>query len=244
MKILLIIVAVIAVAVFVFLMPGQPPLRGAGQLPGSDQPVIISRARPPLSFMPAPGMQLQGLGNRTLRPGTRTTLDGNARIWFAVYENGTGTLITAVADTEDQWKWEAAHHPAFPAIRQQQYAYQGETLYESLMLLNNDTDPFCSTHAACLVYRGKLLLNFHQTLVIMEYHEPLPDLLVRDVAFDTSRLNAFQQRARKACEILLTDKGWLESQMENFSRLKGADDRYSRTRLSRWVGEMTREGRP
>lgn len=244
MKILLFAVIAVAVAVFVLFMGGQPPLRGAGRLPTSDQEVIVSRARPPLTFVPAADMRLQSLGNRTLRPRTRTSLDGNARIWFAVYSNGTGTLITAVADTEDQWKWEAAHHPAFPAIRQQHYAYQNETLYESLMLLDSDTDPFCAAHAACLVYRGKLLLNFHQTLVIMEYHESLSDDLVRDVAFDTVRLNTFQQRARKACEILLTDKAWLESHVDGFTRLNGADERYSRTRLSRWVGEMTREGRP
>ena len=53
MKILLIVVAIIAVAVFVFFMGGQPPLRGAGQLATSDQMVIISRARPALTFAPA-----------------------------------------------------------------------------------------------------------------------------------------------------------------------------------------------
>ena len=99
MKILLIVVAIIAVAVFVFFMGGQPPLRGAGQLAASDQTVIVSRARPPLTFAPAADMQLKSLGNRTLRPKTRHSVDGDARIWFAVYGNGTGTLVTAVADT-------------------------------------------------------------------------------------------------------------------------------------------------
>ena len=129
MKILLIVVAIIAVAVFVFFMGGQPPLRGAGQLVTADQMVIVSRARPAFTFVPAADMRLQGLGNRTLRPKTRHSVDGDARIWFAVYGNGTGTLVTAVADTEGTWEWEAAHHPAFPAIRAQQYAYKGETLY-------------------------------------------------------------------------------------------------------------------
>ena len=85
MKILLIVVAIIAVAVFVFFMGGQPPLRGAGQLATSDQMVIVSRARPALTFAPAADMQLQSLGNRTLRPKTRHSVDGDARIWFAVY---------------------------------------------------------------------------------------------------------------------------------------------------------------
>ena len=137
MKILLIVVAIIAVAVFVFFMGGQPPLRGAGQLVTADQMVIVSRARPAFTFVPAADMRLQGLGNRTLRPKTRHSVDGDARIWFAVYGNGTGTLVTAVADTEGTWEWEAAHHPAFPAIRAQQYAYKGETLYESLMQLSS-----------------------------------------------------------------------------------------------------------
>lgn len=244
MKILLIVVAIIAVAVFVFFMGGQPPLRGAGQLVTADQMVIVSRARPPLTFAPAADMQLKSLGNRTLRPKTRHSVDGDARIWFAVYGNGTGTLVTAVADTEGTWEWEAAHHPAFPAIRAQQYAYKGKTLYESLMQLDGDSDPFCTDHAACLAYRAKLLLNFRKTQVIMEYHEPVPEAQVRDIAFDGAALNAFQQRARKACEILMTDKAWLEANIKGFKKLDGAEDRYSRTRLSRWVGEVEREGRP
>ena len=65
MKILLIVVAIIAVAVFVFFMGGQPPLRGAGQLSTSDQMVIVSRARPALTFAPAADMQLQ---NGTVLP--------------------------------------------------------------------------------------------------------------------------------------------------------------------------------
>lgn len=244
MKILLIIVAIIAVAVFVFFMGGQAPLRGAGQLATSDQMVIVSRARPSCTFAPAADMQLQNLGNRTLRPRTRHSVDGDARIWFAVYGNGNGTLVTAIADTEGSWEWEAAHHPAFPAIRTQQYAYKGETLYESLMQLDSDSDPFCTDRAACLAYRAKLLLNFRKTQIIMEYHEPIPEAQARDIAFDGASLKAFQQRARNACEILMTDKAWLESNIKGFKKLDGADDRYSRTRLSRWVGEMEREGRP
>lgn len=68
MKILLIVVAIIAVAVFVFFMGGQPPLRGAGQLAASDQTVIVSRARPAFTFVPAADMRLQGLGNRLCVP--------------------------------------------------------------------------------------------------------------------------------------------------------------------------------
>ena len=89
-----------------------------------------------------------------------------------------------------------------------------------------------------------MLLNFRKTQVIMEYHEPLPEAQARDIAFDGAALNAFQQRARKACELLVTDKAWLESNIREFKKLDGAEDRYSRTRLSRWVGEMEREGRP
>ncbi len=36
------------------------------------------------------------------------------------------------------------------------FAYKGETLYESLMQLDGGSDPFCTDHAACLVYRAKL----------------------------------------------------------------------------------------
>ena len=112
------------------------------------------------------------------------------------------------------------------------------------MQLDGNSDPFCTDHAACLAYRAKLLLNFRKTQVIMEYHEPVPEAQVRGIAFDGAALNAFQQRARKACEILMTDKAWLEANIKGFKKLDGAEDRYSRTRLSRWVGEVEREGRP
>ncbi|WP_300717428.1 DUF4851 domain-containing protein [uncultured Desulfovibrio sp.] len=243
MKILLLIVAVIAVAVFVLFMGGQQPLRGIGHIPACGQPVIISRARPPLTFVPAADMQLRHAENRTLRPKTRRSIDGDARVWLAVYGNERGTLVTAVADAEGRWEWEAAHHASFPAIRQQQYAYQNETLHEQLMRLDGSSDPFCPDAAPCLVYRAKLLLNFRKTQVLMEYHEAIPEHLVRDIAFDTSYLNAFQQRARASCQISLTDKAWLETHVQDFKKLDAAGERTSRALLSRWVGEMEQEGR-
>ena len=36
----------------------------------------------------------------------------------------------------------------------------------------------------------------------------------------------------------------LKNCVKGFKKLDGAEDRYSRTRLSRWVGEVEREGRP
>ena len=42
----------------------------------------------------------------------------------------------------------------------------------------------------------------------------------------------------------MTDKAWLEANIKGFKKLDGAEERYSRTRLSRWVGEVEREGRP
>lgn len=148
---------------FCFLYGGTTSFAGSGPAgrvrpDGHRFPV----PRPAFTFVPAADMRLQGLGNRTLRPKTRHSVDGDARIWFAVYGNGTGTLVTAVADTEGTWEWEAAHHPAFPAIRAQQYAYKGETLYESLMQLDGDSDPFCTDHAACLAYQGKAAAELPQ----------------------------------------------------------------------------------
>ena len=62
MKILLIVVAIIAVAVFVFFMGGQPPLRGAGQLARQTRRSSFPRARPAFTFVPAADMRLQGWG--------------------------------------------------------------------------------------------------------------------------------------------------------------------------------------
>ena len=223
----------------------SPPLRGMGQ---AEMPVLVSRARPVATFAPAKGMRLLTAGWCSLSPQTRLSVPGNGRLWFAVYENGTGLLITALAETEDPWRWEAAHHPPFPVLRGVEAPYKGETLYETLYVLDTDADPFQplqigTKDAPCLVHREKLLLNFQHMQVLFEYRETVAQEKVRDVADDLPYLNAFEERGRAACSITLPGKNSEDALPSRIDKMSAADKIVSRIKLSRWTGEMQQRGR-
>ncbi len=223
------------------LMGPQSPMRGLVHIPAASQQVLVSRVRPAVFFVPAQDMVLQSAGWRDLIPQTSISLPGNARLWFAIYGNGKGTLITAFAEATDPWMWDHGHHEPFPVMQAVQYEHEGQTLYESLMLLQAGQDPFDHAHAACLVYRAKFVLQFRKMLVIVEYHEPVAAESARDAVFEPKILNDFREHGRYACTVTFPDKAAQESLKENISALGTADKTFSRTALSRWVGEMRRE---
>lgn len=174
-------------------------------------------------------------------------MPGNGRLWFAAYNNGAGLLISALAKTEAPWLWEAAHHLPFPVLRGGTTPYKGETLHETLYTLSADADPFHPLHdaakdAPCLVYRAKLLLDFQQIQVIIEYHEPITQEQARDMAYDLPYLNAFQERGRAACSIVLPGKSNGDVLPRRIDKISVADKAISRIKLSRWTGEMQRRG--
>lgn len=240
---LLLVMALFVAALFLLAGCSSQPLQGMTTEPETGLSVVVSRARPAVMFAPAEDMRFISAGWRSLRPETRTSQEGDARIWFALYGRGEGTLVTALAEASDPWLWEAAHHAAFPPLRELQYERNGEMLYESLLRLTAEQDPFCSEGgAACLVYRAKYLLNFRKMLVIVEYHEPLEASRVRDIAFQEAALNAFQERGRAACAVHFPDKADMKRAAQDFQPLSQADGRFSRTALSRWVGELQRTG--
>lgn len=179
MKIVLCIVALLLCGFYLSKYTfDRPPLRGMGQEGTADIPVLVSRARPVVTFAPAKNMSLNTAGWCSLSPETRLSVPGNGRLWFTAYKNGVGLLITALAEAESPWLWEAAHHHPFSVLRAGTTPYTGETLHETLYTLSADADPFHPLHDAAkdaprLVYRAKLLLDFQQMQVIIEYHEPI-----------------------------------------------------------------------
>ncbi|MBQ3058967.1 MAG: DUF4851 domain-containing protein [Desulfovibrio sp.] len=244
MKILLIFSVLALAAVFaVKHLAGQPPLRGMVMYASPALPALASRARPEIILIPDAGMQLRGAGWRSLSPRTRKSIDGDARLWFACYQQGEGRLVTALAEAENQWQWEAAHHPPFPVLRQLQYDYKGQTLYESLYVLPVAEDPFAQglpEDSHVLIYRAKFLLFFRKMQIIVEYREALPDQQgpVQDIAFETARLNAFQTRARTTWQAVFPDRQEMAALASDMQKLDTAPSQFSRRKLSRWVGEM------
>lgn len=244
MKTALLVMALCVVALCLLAGCSSQPLQGMTTDAETGLPVVVSRARPAVVFAPAEDMRFIDAGWRTLRPATRTSQEGDARLWFALYGRGEGRLITALAEASEPWLWEAAVHAPFPSLRELQYEQNGEMLYENLLCLTAEQDPFCaeSGASACLVYRARFLLNFRKMQVIVEYHEPLEAARVRDIAFQEAALNAFQERARTACAVRFPDKAAMKRVTREFQPLSQADARFSRTGLSRWVGEMQRTG--
>ena len=248
MKIVLYIAALLLCGFYLLkYVVDRPPLRGMGQGGTANMPVLVSRARPVVTFAPAKDMRLIAAGWCSLSPETRLSVPGNGRLWFTAYKNDIGLLITALAETEVPWLWEAAHHPPFPVLRGGATPYKGETLHETLYTLTANADPFHPLQAAakdapCLVYRAKLLLDFQHMQVIIEYHEPTTQEQARDIAYDLPYLNAFQERGRAACSIVLPGKSNGDVLPRRIDKIPVADKAISRTKLSRWTGEMQRRG--
>ena len=246
LKILLLILAVFVGGVYLVKNMGQqPPLRGLVRVSGTPEAVLLSRARPAVSFVPAGDMRFHVAGWRTLNPGTRLSHPGDARIWFAAYRNAAGLLVTALAEAEGDWEWEAPHHTPFPPLQEEHYPYKGGTLYESIAIIAAEDDPFVSAYAGkpaySLVFRGKMLLHFRKMQVIMEYREALADHLPGQVP-DGELLKSFRRRAVNACEIVFPDQEKLKRLSGEIERMEAADPVFGRAGLSRWVGEIRRPG--
>lgn len=248
MKIVLCIAALLLCGFYLLKhVADRPPLRGMGQEGTANMPVLVSRVRPVVTFAPSKNMRLTAAGWCSLSPETRLSVSGNGRLWFTAYKNDIGLLITVLAETETPWFWEAAHHPPFPVLRGETTPYKGETLHETLYTLPADADPFHPLQAAakdapCLVYRAKLLLAFQHMQVIIEYHEPITQEQARSTAYDLPYLNAFQERGRAACSIMLPGKSNDDVLPSRVNKIPVADKAISRIKLSRWTGEMQRRG--
>ncbi|MBQ9406285.1 MAG: DUF4851 domain-containing protein [Desulfovibrio sp.] len=221
-----------------FLGP-QQPLRGLTHIPEATQSALASRARPVVLFVPAVDMELQTAGWRDLSPQTRVTEAGNARLWFAMYGNGTGVLVTALAEATDPWLWLHGQHEPFPVLQAVQYAHGGQTLYETIMVLQPGQNPFAPAQAVCLAYRAKFVLQFRKMQAIVQYHEIVDAATAHDAAFTPQLLHAFRKRGRTACNVVFPDK--VETMKEAMTALPPADAVFSRSALSRWAGEMLRE---
>jgi len=239
--VLLLLFVVLAGAYAIKHLGAQPPLRGMAQDQTSGVQALVSRTRPPLVIVPNPTLSLGASGWRSLSPRTRRSIAGDARLWFALYQHGEGRLVTALAEAENNWVWEPAHHSPYPVLRELQYDYQGQTLYESLYQLPVREDPFGSglpENEHVLVYRAKFLLFFRKMQVLVEYREPLPADKALDVRYDMPLLNAFQDRARKQWEVIFPGKEDMARLAPEVQKMATAPADFSRGSLSRWVGEM------
>ncbi len=252
LKVLIILLVVGLGALLFSTMGSQPPLRGLTRLPGSAQQILLARARPCVTFTIDPSLGLLTAGWCDVHPATMDSVDGDAKMWLALYQHDKGLLVTAVADGMDRWEWESGGHAAFKPLRSQQLPGGGIfSIFETVTMLEHRRDPFCGAaptgratkeSGACLVYRAKMILEFDKTQVIVEYHEDLPGELAPDIAFMDDYLNAFTRRARKAGQIRVIDKEEAGSLAEGIGKMGTLDKGISRRALAVWTGRMHRKG--
>ncbi len=247
MKIVLILV-ILAIGGYMFAKYAmtQPPMQGLVQTSTADAPVLVSLARPAVVFEPARDMRLEAAGWRTLTPTGRVADNGSlsAKVWFAVYGNGTGRLVTALAEADTQWEWEAGQHCPYHVIWKSEGFYKDRVLFEQIFVLDAESEPFVDAAAKpgqwSLVCRAKMMPFFRKMQVIGEYREPISPEEARTVDMDAARLRAFEGRARASFEILFPDKEAMKRFGERLQRME-ADTLFSRKRLSRWVGQLQHE---
>ncbi len=244
-KILLILLLVLLIGAVVISCSEKPPLRGMTHAPASPTPVLLSRARPALTFDLGKDLPLLARGWCTVRPATHESEPGSARVWLALYGHEKGCVVTAVCDGENRWEWLSGEHTAFPVLRSMRQDMGRRTLFENLMVLDRSQDPFCADRedGVCLVYRARLLQELDTTEVIVEYHEDLAGDLVQDIAFANDYLNDFQRRARSAVRIRMLETAEADALAEGMEKMDTLDKGISRRALARWTGMMHQKGR-
>lgn len=241
---IVLIVLVLAFAGFLFSQfAGQKPLRGMVTSPSGKEQLLLSRARPALTFALAEERPLLAAGWCSLQPESRVSYPGSAKAWLALYGHGRGVVACAVVDAEGRWEWDEGHHAPFPTLRDMQKDMGAHTLFETVYVLDAEHDPFCrNENATCLVYRAKLLLEFHKCQVLLEYHEDIPANLLANIQYENDYLNAFQERARAAAKIVRLDKDEAETMAKNMAKMDTLTKDISRRDLARWTGKMHRKG--
>ena len=258
LKALFLIIIVAVIGVLLSSMLGQAPLRGLAHYPGSPESILLSRAKPPVTFALEPGLSLQKAGWCDVHPETMENIDGDAKMWLALYRHPRGLVVTAVADTQGRWEWDAGHHAAYKPLRslerRPQDARDVFSVWETVTVLDRKHDPFCGgtdegtgarqDTGSCLVYRAKMILEFSKCAVFAEYHEDLPENLAADIAYEDRYLTDFTQRARKACQIKRLSKEETEALAQDIAKMDVLDKGISRRSLAKWTGRMHRPGRP
>ncbi len=259
LKALFLIIIVAVIGVLLSGMLGQKPLRGLSHYPGSPESILLSRAKPPVTFALEPGLSLQKAGWCDVHPETMENIEGDAKMWLALYRHPKGLVVTAVADTQGRWEWDAGHHAAYKPVRSLERRPQDAkdifSVWETITVLDRKHDPFCGSGTtkdtasgqdtgSCLVYRAKMILEFSKCAVYAEYHEDLPESLAADIAYEDRYLTDFAQRGRKACQIKRLSKEEASSLAEDIVKMDVLDKGISRRSLAVWTGRMHRPGRP
>ncbi|MCR4667085.1 MAG: DUF4851 domain-containing protein [Desulfovibrio sp.] len=246
MKVLAIACFLVIGALFFVYVCKENPRQGMSALE-DGQMCLVSRARPAFYCIPDSNFSLVNAGWKSVRPTDRRLDSEGVRLSLAVYQEKTekkGLLVTAIAETPGEWEWVAAHHVPFHTLRTAEAPYGMEKIYESLFILDSKQNPFAVGEAEgkFLVYRGKFLLCFRKSQLLIEYHEPISEEEARIIDLNPDFQRAFVERGRHACTVRFIRKGENISYVENPEKFEPLGDAYSRERLGTWLGELKHPG--
>lgn len=201
---------------------------------------LVSSGRPSLAIVPEVPVTLAGSAWCSLSPATSESINGSAKLWYSQYTHDRGSLIFAMVEADDPWHWpHGGAHYAF--LRQHSREYKGQNVQETTFVLSAEADPFsfAGEPQPILVRRTILLQAFRKVQLIVEYREPV-QIGPLPLADDLPLLAAFEQRARESFSLQLKDAG--DAIPTDIRPLEKASQGISRQKLSRWAGELYRQG--
>lgn len=246
MKILLLAgLMILGLALCCFLWGCQEQQRG---LHGE---IFVSNGRPALAVTPDSGLHLWSAGWCDVAPDTRTSEQGSAKVWYALYARDTqdtvqsGRLLVVLTEGQGKWSWPFELNAPREVLRKAQTTQGKMTIYCETILQPAATDPWATAwdtrwDDGILVRRFRIFFMQRQVKLVLEYREPVATGRPLPVVMDMPLLAAFEERAEAAFTLSLRDDGASIPAVEQ--RLDLAPKTISRRQLASWLGEMYQRG--
>ena len=244
MKIAFIAALVLLCFVLVLLLGGCK-----GRTRGMHGQSFIADARPALAVNPAAHLELWADGWCDVAPASQTTEKASAKLWFALYDSAPtapqqGRMVVLLGEGQGTWLWNALPRPLGQNLNASTTAIKNQAWHRSTLIVSPDQDPWAQAWAkqweqGALVRRSTMFFINYQTMLVIEYREPLPNSDL-PVAANAPLLAAFEARAEHMFSLLRADQGATVPAVTR--ELSPAPKQLSRSLLARWVGGMHREG--
>jgi hypothetical protein len=244
MKITLLVGLLLVCSVLMLLLGGCK-----GRTRGMNGQTFVADARPALAISPAASLNLWADGWCDVAPASQSTEKASAKLWFALYDSAAtapqqGRLVVLMGEGQGKWLWNAQPQPLGQKLHSSTTEIKNQAWHRSTLLLAPEQDPWAQAWGTtwaegALVKRSSMLFMNRQTLLVVEYREPLPRQSL-PVADDAPYLAAFDARAERMFSLARADQG--ASIPAVTRKLEPAPKQLSRALLARWVGGMHIQG--
>ena len=221
-----------------------------GQQHGLNGQTFVSNGRPALAVTPADTLRLWGDGWCDAAPATRTSEQGSAKLWYALYSTDgqapqPGRLLVLLAEGQGKWAWPFEPGSPRELLRKEQRTEGNTTTYRETLLVSAEQDVWADAweqrwQNGTLARRFRVFFMNRQVKLVVEYREPVDKKRPLPVAMDMPLLAAFEARAEQSFSLLLQDAGVNIPEVSR--RPETAPKELSRRQLAVWLGEMYQRG--